>query len=452
MKAYNMLLSVPGFFPHSFGGGQTYVYRLVKELQKRGYQVTVVTPVAWREGDAPYVLDKCIFDGINIITFSLNPGVISYAERELDFGPVTCSALREIAQQYLPDIVHINGTKAAWVKVCNEMKVPHVLTAHHVGLVCSAGGLLLPDGSLCTKEIIPVNCVPCCNWQRRPKWYTGSIIGLMPSWIYRPLGNYLRRKERLSYIERGLITPWLVEESMRIKKEAFQKCGPIIAPSKYMLDLLVSNGCDLSKMVLVPHAIEPMGKMSVDNLAGRAVRFGYIGRIDSSKGLHILLSAAELLPDDRVCEIHIFGGARNAGDQEYLQKTLAQYKGKAVVYSHGIIEQGKMAEAYAKIDVLVVPSRLPEAFGLVVMEAFSTGRPVVVADIGALAENIRDGVDGFVVERNDHNSLALAMQRFIERPQLINEMSGKIRPVKTITEYADEVETLYNDIIGRSKT
>jgi glycosyltransferase involved in cell wall biosynthesis len=239
-----------------------------------------------------------------------------------------------------------------------------------------------------------------------------------------------------------------MEESMRIRKETLQKCRRIIVPSGYMRELLAANGCDMSKIVLVPHAIEPIGKMPFDNLDGRLVRFGYIGRIDSSKGLHVLLDAVEQLPHGKVCEIHVFGGARNAGDQEYLQKTLSKYKGKSAVNSHGIIAYEKLADAFASIDVLIVPSRLPEAFGLVVQEAFSAGRPAIVFDSGALAEQVRDGVDGFVIKCGDSHALAAAMQRFIARPQLVKEMSDKIRPVKTISQYTDEIESLYRELIA----
>jgi glycosyltransferase involved in cell wall biosynthesis len=88
-----------------------------------------------------------------------------------------------------------------------------------------------------------------------------------------------------------------------------------------------------------------------------------------------------------------------------------------------------------------------EAFGLVTVEAFSAGRPVIVANSGALPELVRNGVDGFIVERNNSKFLAEAMRKFIENPDLVAEMSRQIRPVKTIQEYVDEVEKIYDQLI-----
>ncbi|MGQ9648204.1 MAG: glycosyltransferase, partial [Thermodesulfobacteriota bacterium] len=81
-------------------------------------------------------------------------------------------------------------------------------------------------------------------------------------------------------------------------------------------------------------------------------------------------------------------------------------------------------------------------------EAFSAGRPVIVTNSGALREQVRDGIDGFVVERNNSKALAEAMQKFLDNPNLILEMSNRIRPVKTIQQYVDEIEKIYGQLIS----
>jgi glycosyltransferase involved in cell wall biosynthesis len=212
--------------------------------------------------------------------------------------------------------------------------------------------------------------------------------------------------------------------------------------------LLTRNGCDPSKITVLPHGIEPLCKSPFEPFAGRLFRFGYIGRIDPSKGLHILLKAMESLSNRKLCELHIFGSARNPWDEEYRKKTLANYHRKVKVFDHGFIPYEQIKQAYQNIDVLVVPSILPEAFGLVVAEAFSAGRPVIVTNSGALPEIVRDGIDGFVVERNDSKGLAEAMQKFIEKPDLVLEMSNQIQPVKTIQQYVDQIEKIYCQLIS----
>ena len=214
-----------------------------------------------------------------------------------------------------------------------------------------------------------------------------------------------------------------------------------------MRNLLAGNGCDFRKIQMIAHGIDPIKKSPIEDLGKRPVRFGYIGRISPRKGLNILIESARLLPQDSACEIHIFGAATNAKDEKYLKQIISDYKGRAGIFTHGLIPHDKLYEAFAIIDVLVVPSLIPEAYGLVVEEAFSAGRPVIVANSGGLAERVRDGKYGLVVERNNPHSLSQAMQKIIASPGLIREMAKDLPHVKTTAEYVDEIEVLYRHMI-----
>ena len=442
-KRPRILLTAPAFFPNSFGGGEIYVYRLAKELYRRGYHISILTSFRRENGDRECDIRKYQYDGMLARTFDLNPKVISLAERHTGVGPLTLRMLGNILKECLPDLVHINGLKLASVKACRDLNIPHVVTAHHMGIACPAGGLLRSDYSICDKPANHQDCVPCCTYLRSPKWYTGGLLGRIPSWMYRPIGKALNRVKNLPYLGRGLIYPWLIEQLIESEKMLLSQGKYFIAPSQAVKELLIRNGCEPSKITVLPHGVEPIGKPSFEPFSGRLIRFGYIGRIDPSKGLHILLQAMEGLSNGKLCELHILGAARNLWDEEYRKRTLANYRGKANVLDHGLISPEKVKEAYRNIDVLVVPSILPEAFGLVVAEAFSAGRPVIVTNSGALREQVRNEIDGFVVERNNSKALAEGMQKFIDNPNLILEMSNQIRPVKTIQQYVDEIEEIY---------
>jgi len=445
-----IFLSAPAFFPHSFGGGEIYVYRLAKELLKRDYSVNILTSAKWDAGkksNEPHVIQNYMYDNIPVISISLNPGKISSVEQITGQGPILIEILRKIITEELPELIHINGMKPAMVTLCNELKIPHVVTAHHTGIVCPAGGLISHDGTVCKEEINDHNCIPCCCFRKRPKWYVGGLMGRIPEWVYKPLGKRLHTRNKLPYFLRGLITPWIIEESMRQKKIVMEKAQMIIAPSYFMKDLLVKGGCNPDKIRVIPHGIEPIGRISVEHIKDRPIRFGYIGRIDPSKGLHLLLEATEFLRNGSSCEIHIFGAARKPWDEEYKEKTLRAYKGKSKIIDHGLISHNKLSDIYANIDVLVVPSILPEAFGLVIAEAFSAGRPVIVFNSGALPEQVEHGINGFVIERNNSKALSDVMQKLIDKPELVIKMSKQFPHVKTMEEYVDELAKVYSTII-----
>jgi glycosyltransferase involved in cell wall biosynthesis len=377
----------------------------------------------------------------------LNPKFLTNAEQYLKFGPVIRFVLEEVLRECRPDIVHVNGIKPALVNACWELKLPHVVSVHHSGIICPAGNLLKPNLKVCTVSVNPHDCVPCANYWRRPKWYTGGIIGKIPPLLYRRVGERLNLRKNLSYIERGLIHPFLIDESMKIQKMVLKKGQHFISPSLAMNELLVRNGCDLSKVTVAPHGVMPMEMHPFQAFNGRPVQFGYVGRIDRLKGLHLVLKAMSLLPAGS-SELHIFGRAQTPWDEKYFADCLKIYRGRLKVHAHGVLAQGEISKAYKNLDVVVVPSIVPEAFGLVIAEAFSAGRPVIVSNAGALPEMVADGVDGFVVTRNDPEELAGAMEKFLQNPNLVLEMSRRIPPVKTIQQYVDEIEKIYQQLIS----
>ena len=446
-KQLNIILSSPGFFPQSFGGGQVYVYRIAKELLRRGHNVRVLTSIKWDGGGNPYDISVYDYENIPIVSFSLNPYAVSLKESYVGLGSVTSQVLSRILKEQKPDLVHINGMKSALSVMCGELNIPHLITAHHMGIVCPAGGLLRPDNSICEKTINVRECVPCCCHLRVPEWYIGGLLGHIPSWIYRPVGEALNHFRNLPYLCRGIIYPWLVEQSLNSKKILLRQGELFIAPSEAVKEVLIRNGCDASKIILIPHGIYPINKIPFESFTNRSIRFGYIGRIDRSKGLHVILESLELLAGRGSCELHVFGAARNPWDEAYYSKALTHYRGRAKVISHGLVHHNEIEEAFSKIDVLIVPSLLPEAFGMVVQESFCAGRPVIVSNVSGLNESVRNGVDGFIVERNNGESLAEAMSKFIGNIDLIYEMSNEIPSVKTTQQYTSEIEELYNNIL-----
>ncbi len=446
-----IIISVVGFSPSVSGGGQVYVYSLVKELLKRNHDVTIITSAPLRAGSGGNYVARYTYENIPVVSFSLNPKEVSYKESQLGFGPLTSKILYKILNEYRPDIVHINSIKPAFTSICDELNIPHVITAHHAGIACPSGALLRRDDSICIVAANQDDCVRCCNFSRRPKWYTGGVLGCIPSCIYRPLGERLNHTKNLSYPSRGLIYSWLVERSLEGKRIVLDKAGLIIAPSVWIRDLLIRNGCDSSRVVVIKHGIESVGHVPFESFEGRLVKFGYIGRINHPKGLHVILQALEILGDEGQCELHIYGKTLYPWEDEYLKRSLKNYKGSSRIEMHGNMPNQKLEEAFKNIDVLIVPSLVPESFGLVVYEAFSAGRPVIVFNSGALPELVRDGVDGFIVERNNSRLLAEAMRKIIFNPGMIFNLSSRLPLVKTIQEYGDEMEEIYRGVIHRNK-
>jgi glycosyltransferase involved in cell wall biosynthesis len=81
----------------------------------------------------------------------------------------------------------------------------------------------------------------------------------------------------------------------------------------------------------------------------------------------------------------------------------------------------------AEARALVVPSRWYEVFPRIVAEAYALGIPVVASRLGSLAEIVRDGETGILVEPGDAGDLAQALRRLASGPDEAQQLGGQAR-------------------------
>lgn len=83
----------------------------------------------------------------------------------------------------------------------------------------------------------------------------------------------------------------------------------------------------------------------------------------------------------------------------------------------------------ARASLVVVPSRFYETFGRVVVEAWASGRPVLVADHGALAGLVTPGQTGGTFKPGSVASLEDALRRMLASRELLSEMGRNARAI-----------------------
>lgn len=157
------------------------------------------------------------------------------------------------------------------------------------------------------------------------------------------------------------------------------------------------------KYVLIQNGInfERFNKYSILKKNSSKFILGYAGRIVENKGIYLLLDVVKELSKkyDNI-EVHIVG----SGDKPNLIR-LKQYINdnslQSIVKYYGI--EHDMERFYKSIDILVVPSIVKEAFGLVICESMYCGTPVITSDSGAQKEIIVDGINGFIVSDIKNN-------------------------------------------------
>ncbi|MBL4662444.1 MAG: glycosyltransferase family 4 protein [Flavobacteriaceae bacterium] len=133
----------------------------------------------------------------------------------------------------------------------------------------------------------------------------------------------------------------------------------------------------------------------------------YAGRLSANKGTQVLLDAfATIVKNMPKLHLKVLGGT--AGEvQKYKDKAEELSINKQTTFL-GNQPRAELLKQFSKARYVVVPS-LSEAFGFVVIEAFSTRTPVIGSNTGGIKEIVRDGKDGFLVTPGDVEDLAKAM-------------------------------------------
>lgn len=175
------------------------------------------------------------------------------------------------------------------------------------------------------------------------------------------------------------------------------------------------------------------------------MRFGFLGSLIVSKAPHVLLQAFQGLDPSRA-RLEVFGGiAGYHGDDSYrsVVEPLLDQPGVTV---HGPVPHERIAEAFAAIDVLVIPSTWIENAPFVIREAFTAGVPVVASDLGGMAEMVDHEVSGLLFEPGDPTSLRAVLERFLDEKDLIDRLRAGLPDSPTIADHASELLTLYGSL------
>jgi len=156
----------------------------------------------------------------------------------------------------------------------------------------------------------------------------------------------------------------------------------------------------LDKIVVIPNAVDhEKFQMTVD--PGRIKeKYGihplaptvlFLGRLVHQKGPDLLVEAIPTVLSNRRDVKFIFAG--EGGMQAYLQNRVVELGVEWSTRFLDWVSFPSLIELLNSADIVCIPSR-NEPFGIVLLEAWAAGRPVVATDVGGLGENIENFVDG----------------------------------------------------------
>ena len=207
---------------------------------------------------------------------------------------------------------------------------------------------------------------------------------------------------------------------------------------------LLYHGLDLQRFP-VPEGDDVAERDGTDVV--NPVSFLSVGRAVEKKGFDTLLQALKLLPDDLKWRwAHVAGGPllgklKQQADELGLTDRLEFLDSQA---------QLRVLQAYRECDLFVLPCRIAadgDRDGLpnVIIEAQSQCVPVISTPISGIPELITDGHNGLLVEPNDPQRLAVALEELARDPKRRREM-GKagMKIVRSDFDAANEINQLIN--------
>ncbi|MDO9207678.1 MAG: glycosyltransferase [Sulfuricurvum sp.] len=430
-----------GDYFSSYGGGQVYVKNLVIGLSERGHDLHVVS-IRTSPSFDDLSIELMHQDNITIHQITLSSQSIDL-NRPYELQPFLLKTLKDVLSEVSPNLVHAHGWKYACANVCYELNIPCVITAHHGGIVCPSGALLNQHDAICNIPASIDNCLKCALHFVPGGDFWSSIVRRLPYIFSQNMAKSLKNIRNIPFISPAFQTPLGISHKLLQLAVLRQTAVSIIAPSHAIAETLYRNTVPRERVHVIPHGITPLTKKPLESFTPkRQLHLGYIGRISYVKGLHVLIDALNLLPNNGNYELHIYGDAATKDEKRYARKLKEKSQNLPIIW-HGKIANDQIEHAYHSFDIMVHPTICLEIFGLTLLESLSAGRPVIATRCGGPEDFVQDGIDGILVEPNDAQSLSRALQKCILHPEYVQKLSSTIRSINTLENHINEIEKVY---------
>ena len=303
-------------------------------------------------------VEVLIFDNQQIKTFVKKIGAGIKAFYNL-------SSARKVSQcikRFEPHVIHIHNlffvASPSVLLIAKKYGIPIILTLHNYRLVC-ANALLLRDNKvceLCVNKTLPFAAV-------RYKCYRNSAV------------------------ESALVVG--VTGVHKIL-DTWRKVTRIITLTEFAKSKLLHSSLqpDTSQLKVVPNFVPvvDIGTLPRENF------FLYVGRISREKGVNVLIDAFSQMPTQSLL---IVG---DGPEKKLLEETATPFNN---IRFAGKKTNAEVLSLMRDCKTLLFPSLCYEGLPFTILEAFSTGTPVIASRLGAMAELIQEGYNGYLFKPGD---------------------------------------------------
>lgn len=267
-------------------------------------------------------------------------------------------------------------------------------------------------------------------------WHVQEIIAKpkLFNWVFKRILS-IKSNHKIAYDSKETMKFWINgNEVLTQKSEA------------------VWNGIDVEQKINYSQEQIQTVRKDFFKVDSNEIVIALVGRINSWKGQPLLLDAFYLLTQKFTNIKLVFIGSAPPNQENFevsLNHKIQEYQLQEKAFI--IPFQEEIGKFWDAIDIAVVPSTEPEPFGMVVIEAMLSEKPVVASNHGGPTEIVVPNETGFLFEPNNKQSLANDLEKLIVNPDLrrIYGINGKKRAIDvfSIDNHVRHFEKIFEEIL-----
>lgn len=461
------------FPPYEFAGTAIYTYNIVKALAEQ-HDVFVFSRLSDKNLPDYKVMDE---DRAGYSVRFMNRPELSWVPFDASYTDAKAEKIfTDFIDEVKPDVVHFQhllGLSWTCLEEVKKRDIAVVMTLHDFWAMCPMGQrMCYTDRQLC-EEIVFEKCGPCVfgnGWSfqetkpaaaaknGKPSFsdyfehrfrFTPGLTGRRPRAFLYALGKtfstMLGGKAELEEPEALSNHPFAVR--FRRMQEALSHADLLITPSEFLRDEFIRLF-----HVAPEHIIFSANGMKFDHVVSHpptksdVVRFGFVGSVIPTKGVHVLVEAAKKLADKKNFRVDIYG-APNQWTENYRDELVKSAENHPNIKFKGRFDNKQIGRILSEIDVLVVPSIWYENAPLTLNEAAMTRTPVLASDRGGMLEFVRKNKYGRTFRLGDADDLAKHMRQLLDHPEEIASLVGNEPYIKPVNVNATELLGYYEKIL-----
>jgi glycosyltransferase involved in cell wall biosynthesis len=358
--------------PFTAGGAETYLNRLVNEVQRK-FDVTIITTMP----NNSKIQKLSTYHNVKIIRLTTEPlySLLDFTKKSSVSNSIwqicnlwnlkSFKTVSRILANEKPDIVHTHNFKGLSPSVFSAIdsgNYHHIHTVHDYNLLNAHSNL----------------------------WRNKAIIR-----DYNPIDTlYLKYMKLIS-----------------------KKTHVVIFPSTFAMQYHKDKGFFTNNITKVIHNGISIGKVSLaQKKFNGKIRLLYVGNLTYYKGVQVLLTAFKQCKNSNIA-LDVVG----VGEESTRLKSLANADSR--ITFHGRASHELLEELYIKANFLVFPSLWYEVLPVVIQESLSYGTPVIASSIGGSLDLVINGYNGYLFEPGDVSALIKIFTQLANDTDILKQLS-----------------------------